>query len=54
MQDFEIHTQLIPVGYVSTVFFISFSYSDSFYLLVVGTGGYCCTWSHSMTHTHTR
>jgi hypothetical protein len=28
----------------------------SFFLSLVGAGleGYCCTWSHSMTHTHTR
>jgi len=25
----------------------------SFYLLTVRIGGYCFTWSHSMTHTHT-
>jgi len=23
------------------------------YLLTAGEEGYCCTWSHSMTHTHT-
>ena len=22
------------------------------YLFIVGRNGYCCTWSHSMTHTH--
>jgi len=29
------------------------SYSDRFYLLIVSVEGYCCTRSHSMTHTHT-
>jgi len=29
------------------------SQSDLFYLLVLGAEGYCCTWSHSTTHTHT-
>jgi len=28
------------------------SYSDQFYLIVVGVKGYCCTWSHFMTQTH--
>ena len=23
------------------------------YLLIVGVEGYCCTWSHSIAHTHT-
>ena len=30
-------------------FFLSLTY---FCLLIVGAEGYCCTWSHSMTHTH--
>jgi hypothetical protein len=29
------------------------SYSELLYLLIVGVEGYCCAWSHSMTHTHT-
>jgi hypothetical protein len=29
------------------------SYSELFYLLIVSAEGYCCTLSHSMTHTHT-
>jgi hypothetical protein len=33
-------------------FHIFLSYSD-FYLIIVGVEGYCCTWSHSLTHTHT-
>jgi hypothetical protein len=24
----------------------------SFYLTIVGVQRYCCTWSHSVTHTH--
>jgi len=31
---------------------IFFLILTSFYLTVVGVEGYCCTWSHSMTHTH--
>ena len=29
------------------------SYSDLFYLLTAGSDSYCCTWSCSMTQTHT-
>jgi hypothetical protein len=29
-----------------------FNSLTSFYLITVGVGGYCCTWSHSVTHTH--
>ena len=36
----------------STWFESSFS-PDLSYPLTVGVEGYCCTWSHSMTHTHT-
>jgi len=34
--------------------FLSFflSLSDHFCLLIVGVEGYCCTWSHSLTRTH--
>jgi hypothetical protein len=28
------------------------SQSDFSYLLIVGVEGYCCTWSHSVTHIH--
>jgi hypothetical protein len=27
--------------------------SDLFYMLTVAVEGWCCTWSHLMTHTHT-
>jgi hypothetical protein len=37
---------------VSLSFFVS--WSDLFYLLIVSVEGYCYTWSHSMTHRHTR
>ena len=34
--------------------FVSFFLTmTSVYLLTAGVEGYCCTWSHSMTHTHT-
>ena len=35
-------------------FFILFFVITSVYLLLVGIEGYCCTWSHSLTHTHAR
>jgi len=31
---------------------VCLSYPDNFYLLTVAVKGYCCTWSHSMAHTH--
>jgi len=37
----------------SQTLFLSYLLSlTSFYLLIVGEAGYCCTWSHSMAHTH--
>jgi len=33
--------------------FLSSLMLTPFYLLTVGVESYCCTWSHSMTHTHT-
>jgi len=36
--------------YLFPVFFIPLT---SVYLLTVDVQGYCCIWSHSMTHTHT-
>ena len=32
---------------------MSLSYSDLFYLLIVGVEGCCCSLTHSITHTHT-
>jgi hypothetical protein len=29
------------------------SQSDVIHLLILGVEGYCCTWSHSVAHTHT-
>jgi hypothetical protein len=29
------------------------SYSDRFYLPILGVEFYCCTWAHALTHTHT-
>jgi hypothetical protein len=46
---FHIMTMFVNFPQVSP--FISLC--DLFYLLTVGVEGYCCTWSHCMTHTHT-
>jgi len=39
-------------GPINISFFL-FSQSDVFYLPTVSAEGYCCSWSHSVTHTHT-
>jgi len=39
---------------VCEIFFLSFLLSlDLFLPIYLGTAGYCCTWTHPMTHTHT-
>ena len=39
---------------VIIVVYLFISEFDPFYILTVGTEGYCCTWSHTHTHTHTQ
>jgi hypothetical protein len=56
------HTSLLTLIFVRVnflfssflSFFLSFSfpYSETFYLITVSVQGHCCTWSHSVTHTH--
>jgi len=45
----EKHLWLLGRNTNYKIFFIV----TSLYPLTVGVEGYCCTWSHSMTHTHT-
>ena len=44
---------LYTARFLTSVAKLSFflSYSDLFYLLLVGVQVYCCTWSHSVAHT---
>jgi len=44
---------LIPQAWSPTRYLWTKFSPDLFYLLFAGAEGYCCTWLHSMTHTHT-
>jgi len=55
----KIHSREYPVclggrAAINSASTLEFSYSGFFYVLTVGVKGYCCIWSHSITHTHTR
>ena len=47
------HASMLRYTYIASLVLSFFTSLTSVYPLIVGVEGYCCTWSHSMTHTHT-
>jgi len=49
---FHVYIKLsCSVHYISFIIFSLLSYSDVFYLLIIGVDCYCSIWSYSMIHT---